>query len=78
MSNQPRLLDVIIFGATGFTGKPTIPQLTKLIKSENLSLTWGVAGRSEEKLKKALLEMQQKTGKTVYIVIIYNRNIIFI
>ncbi|GJQ68961.1 hypothetical protein Trydic_g6146 [Trypoxylus dichotomus] len=62
MSNENRL-DIIIFGATGFTGKRTIPQLTTLIKSENLSLTWGVAGRSEQKLKNALLEMQQQTGE---------------
>ncbi|KRT79281.1 hypothetical protein AMK59_6690 [Oryctes borbonicus] len=62
MSSENRL-DIVIFGATGFTGKRTIPQLTKLLKSDNLSLTWGVAGRSEEKLKSALLEMQQKTGE---------------
>lgn len=67
MPNKTHLLDVIIFGATGFTGKPTISHLTKLIKAENLSLTWGVAGRSEQKLKKALLEMQQKTGKILVI-----------
>lgn len=62
MSNSDRL-DIIIFGATGFTGKRTIPQLTKLIKEEKLALTWGIAGRSEAKLKQALTEMQQKTGK---------------
>lgn len=61
MANTDRL-DIILFGATGFTGKRTIPQLTKLIRTEKLSLTWGVAGRSEKKLKEALLEMEEKTG----------------
>ncbi|KAI4457744.1 hypothetical protein MML48_7g00001750 [Holotrichia oblita] len=56
-------LDIIIFGATGFTGKRTIPQLTKLIKSENLSLTWGIAGRSKARLKDTLLEIHEETGE---------------
>lgn len=62
MSKTERL-DIILFGASGFTGKRTIPYLTMLLKSENLSLTWGIAGRSEQKLKNALFEMQQKTGR---------------
>ncbi|KRT79283.1 hypothetical protein AMK59_6692, partial [Oryctes borbonicus] len=62
MSSENRL-DIIIFGATGFTGKRTTPQLVKLIKSDNLSLTWGIAGRSKQKLKTVLLELQQKTGE---------------
>lgn len=59
-------LDIIIFAATGFTGKRTIPQLTKLIKGEKLSLTWGIAGRSEDRLKQALSEMEKKTGKYLF------------
>ncbi|KAI4457743.1 hypothetical protein MML48_7g00001751 [Holotrichia oblita] len=62
MSKTERL-DIILFGATGFAGKRTIPYLTMLLKSENLSLTWGIAGRSEQKLKNTLLEMQYKTGE---------------
>lgn len=57
-------LDIIIFGATGFTGKHTITQLKKLIKLENLSLTWGIAGRSKARLKDTLFEIQEETGKT--------------
>lgn len=61
-------LSVVIFGATGFTGKRIIPELDKLIKSEQLPLTWGVAGRSEEKLKDVLVEAEKKTG----LFLIYN------
>lgn len=63
MSTVKRL-DIIIFGGSGFTGKRVIVQLTKLIKSENLKLTWGIAGRSEEKLKNVLLEMHDKMDGT--------------
>lgn len=49
-------LDLIIFGATGFTGKHTIPYVYKLANTGERPLTWGVAGRSEQKLKSILEE----------------------
>jgi len=55
-------LDIVIFGATGFTGKYTIPYVLKFAQ-ENGNLTWGVAGRSELKLKSILDEMGQKVSK---------------
>lgn len=55
-------IDVILFGATGFTGKHTIPYIAKLTKSNGRSLTWGVAGRSESKLKALLEELKDKLG----------------
>lgn len=53
-------LDIIIFGASGFTGKHTIPYVYKFSQSDGRSLTWGVAGRSEEKLKETLQEVSKK------------------
>lgn len=47
---------MIIFGATGFTGKYTILQSVKLLKG----LKWGVAGRSRAKLEEVLQEMGKK------------------
>ncbi|XP_055325410.1 saccharopine dehydrogenase-like oxidoreductase [Sitodiplosis mosellana] len=52
-------LDVVIFGASGFTGKYTVYEGVKLL--ENLS--WGVAGRDEEKLKRTLKEVGDKVEK---------------
>lgn len=52
-------LDVVIFGASGFTGKYTVLEGVKLLES----LTWGVAGRDEEKLKRTLKEIGDKAGK---------------
>ena len=58
MSNVERL-DVIIFGATGFTGKHTIFEGIKIL--ENYS--WGIAGRSQEKLEAVLKEIGTKADK---------------
>lgn len=54
-----RPLDVIIFGATGFTGKYTIYEGIKLLEG----LKWGVAGRNKEKLAQVLKEIGQKADK---------------
>ncbi|KAF2904989.1 hypothetical protein ILUMI_01191, partial [Ignelater luminosus] len=48
-------LDIILFGATGITGKTTIPYLYKFAAEKN-SLKWGIAGRSKQKLKDVLSE----------------------
>uniref|UniRef100_A0A1Y1MIX5 Saccharopine dehydrogenase NADP binding domain-containing protein n=1 Tax=Photinus pyralis TaxID=7054 RepID=A0A1Y1MIX5_PHOPY len=55
-------LDLVVFGATGFTGKRTIPYLHKLCEEDGRQLKWGIAGRSEEKLKRVLGEYAQKLG----------------
>lgn len=54
-------LDALVFGATGFTGKHTVKELVQIAKEK--SITWGIAGRSEEKLKSVLQEMSLKTGE---------------
>ncbi|KAF7286971.1 hypothetical protein GWI33_002816 [Rhynchophorus ferrugineus] len=53
-------LDIIIFGASGFTGLHCIPYIAKLSKSDGRNLSWGVAGRSEDKLKNILSDIGQK------------------
>ncbi|ALC46573.1 CG5167 [Drosophila busckii] len=52
-------LDVIIFGATGFTGKYTVFEAVSVLKD----LRWGVAGRNREKLQAMLKEMGAKAKK---------------
>lgn len=50
-------LDVIIFGASEFTGKYAVVEGVKVLKD----LSWGVAGRNKEKLENVLKEAGEKT-----------------
>ncbi|CAH0553839.1 unnamed protein product [Brassicogethes aeneus] len=58
-------LDLLILGATGFTGKHCIGPILKMSKANGRNLSWGVAGRSEDKLDKVLKEMGEKLGENL-------------
>jgi short subunit dehydrogenase-like uncharacterized protein len=60
MASQGDKLDIIIFGATGFTGKVVVYEIVKLAKEKGI--TWGVSGRSRNKLDDVLKEVEEKTG----------------
>jgi short subunit dehydrogenase-like uncharacterized protein len=60
MASQGEKLDIIIFGATGFTGKVVVYEIVKLAKEKGVS--WGVSGRSRNKLDDLLKEVGEKTG----------------
>ncbi|KAF2886808.1 hypothetical protein ILUMI_19365, partial [Ignelater luminosus] len=47
-------LDIVVFGATGFSGKYTLPYVHKFSKLGKRNLTWAVAGRSKNKLRDIL------------------------
>lgn len=51
-------MDVIIFGASGFTGKFTVYEGVKLLAN----MSWGIAGRNKSKLEAVLVEMGRKSG----------------
>lgn len=59
-------LDIVLFGATGFTGKYTIPEIYHLTQSNNRSLKWGIAGRSLKKLQNVLTNFGKVVGKFRY------------
>lgn len=52
--------DIIIFGASGFTGKVAVQEMSKIISNKNV--TWAVSGRNVTKLKEMLDELSKKTG----------------
>lgn len=56
-------LDLVIFGATGFTGKHAVMECARIAKKK-AGLTWGIAGRSQSKLNAVLEEASKKTGKS--------------
>ncbi|XP_064072578.1 saccharopine dehydrogenase-like oxidoreductase [Vanessa tameamea] len=53
-------LDLIIFGATGFTGKQVVRELAGNVIENYPDLKWGVAGRSLTKLDAMLQEISNK------------------
>ena len=53
-------LDIVLFGATGFTGKFVAKELAKKFKIENFK--WGVAARTETKLKNLLNSLSTELG----------------
>ncbi|XP_046967198.1 saccharopine dehydrogenase-like oxidoreductase [Vanessa cardui] len=55
-------LDLIIFGATGFTGKQVVRELAGNVIENYPDLKWGVAGRSLTKLDAMLQEISNKIG----------------
>lgn len=53
-------LDFIVLGATGFTGKHAVKNLVKIIKAtDNANFSWGISGRSKEKLQNLLSELEE-------------------
>jgi short subunit dehydrogenase-like uncharacterized protein len=60
MAGEGDKLDIIIFGATGFTGKVVVYEIVKLAKEKGVS--WGVSGRSRNKLDEVLKEVGEKIG----------------
>lgn len=58
--SQMSRFDIVIYGATGFTGKWVIRQLVNSDLFADIS--WAIAGRSEQKLKQVLEELAKTTG----------------
>ncbi|CAG7733382.1 unnamed protein product [Allacma fusca] len=59
-----RKYDLIIYGASGFTGKCTVLELVKLLQNNKIDkVSWAIGGRSGEKLKAVLNEVSAETGE---------------
>lgn len=60
MASQGDKVDIIVFGATGFTGKVAVYKILNLAKEKGI--TWGISGRNKDKLNDVLKEVAEKTG----------------
>jgi len=49
-------IDLVVFGATGFTGKYVVREVLKVART-NGPLTFGIAGRSKERLQAVINEI---------------------
>lgn len=53
--------DIILLGATGFTGQYVLRELHKLTHIKGRNLTWGISGRNEVSLRKILQDLAIET-----------------
>ena len=60
-SPDARKYDLIVFGASGFTGQYVVEELARY-QEEEPALTWAIAGRNVEKLQGVLKEATTVTG----------------
>lgn len=60
-----RPYQLVVFGASGFTGQFVVEELARVAAEDELrgSLQWAVAGRSREKLEAVVEKAAQKLGK---------------
>lgn len=56
---QNNRLDIVIFGATGYTGQCSIEKSIELLGE----LKWGIAGRNGDKMKNVMMNMGLKMSK---------------
>ena len=61
MNNRP--YDIIVFGATGFTGKLVVEYLIEHYGVNNELFTWAIAGRNEDKIKKIIETLAAKNDQ---------------
>ena len=60
-SADNRKYDIVVFGASGFTGQFVVEELAR-IEEEESGLRWAVAGRSQDKLEAVIQEVAYTTG----------------
>lgn len=53
-------LDIVVLGATGFTGYRTVKNLVKIVKaSGNANFSWGISARSKQKIDDLLSKLEE-------------------
>lgn len=57
-----RKFDLIIFGATGFTGRYVVERFAQTVQKFSLPTRWAIAVRNTTKMKQYLGEMEASTG----------------
>nr|CAG8506136.1 14902_t:CDS:2 [Entrophospora candida] len=57
-------LDIVVFGATGFTGRFVVEEICRTASDMN-KLRWGIAGRSEQRLQEVSNIIGVASGNTV-------------
>ena len=63
MGKDSKQYDLVVFGASGFTGQFMVEEVSRIADEENL--TWAIAGRNMSKLQKVLNEASTNSGKNL-------------
>jgi short subunit dehydrogenase-like uncharacterized protein len=61
MPTRERAFDVVLFGATGFTGRLVAEYMAE--HAERAGVRWAIAGRNREKLEAVKADLQQRSPK---------------
>ena len=56
---------LVVLGASGFTGQRVLENLVRFLKTSGTSLRWAVSGRNERKLKQTLQQVSRVTDVDV-------------
>jgi len=57
-----RNLDIVILGATGFTGRYIVEELSRTLQRDGSKLMWGIAGRNSSKLSQVLKQASDQNN----------------
>ena len=60
MGKTDREYDLIVFGASGFTGQFVVEEVVKSVQTEHIK--WAISGRSAKKLTEVLNTATKETG----------------
>lgn len=60
-------LDIVVFGATGYTGKCAVKKTEHFCKEQNLK--FGIAGRRKEALEAIIKELKTDIGEIKFLLI---------
>jgi len=58
---EPKKFNIVVFGATGFTGQFVVEEIARTMDSES-NFSWAVAGRDMSKLQAVLSTASKITG----------------
>jgi len=61
---EPKKFNIVVFGATGFTGQFVVEEIARTMDSE-ASFTWAIAGRDMKRLQTVLSAASIVTGNIV-------------
>jgi short subunit dehydrogenase-like uncharacterized protein len=59
-----KAFDLVVFGASGFTGQYVVREILQVVKDSRFSnLRWAVAGRNKKKVEETMRAVTSDTGE---------------